>query len=1277
MGKTFFSKVIVVLFATLVMITMVPPYQNAAATGQTFTINSVSQCTSTSDYTTDTSSGCTINNLNLQPGDTLNIGFQSVAVNLGTDGVNSGIINISSLSLLSTNGHALTNNGVINISGGVFVSSWDNFLHAGNLINNGLIQVTSGGQLQTDGGGLTDNGQITIDGSAHSGLFEDVPQGVQGAATDTITNGGSITSAGEIQVYAISVQPGGTLSTTNVVNAYGFLSNSGTFTTTSQIFTDTFNNNGHLTLTGSSLIDARFFNNNNGGVVDNSSPQFNIGSGNSNEASGTFVNNGGGTVNNHGAMNMFGGINNSGLLRNYGSFTVDSYGQPIYNPGTIIAECGSTPISDIINGIQQIFPNGITNGCVPPTLTISSPANNVNLNANTLTISGTASAAFPITTITWSVDNGQTTTASGTTSWSFSTGQLADGTHTIMVTATDNNGNTATKSVSVTIDTDLPSITVPSPITSQATGPHGAVVTYTATGSDNPDGPITPVCTPASGSTFALGSTTVNCSVTDKAGNIAHASFQVTVQDTISPTLKLPANITQEATGPSGAPVTFSATATDIVDGTDPVTCTPASGSTFALGSTTVNCSSTDAHGNTASGSFHITVQDTTAPTITVTNINAKATGPSGAPVTFSATATDIVDGTDPVTCDHNSGDTYPLGSTTVSCSSTDHAGNTSHASFTITVAETTAPSITLPGTITQEATGPSGAPVTFSATATDIVDGTDPVTCTPASGSTFALGSTTVNCSSTNHAGNTATASFQVTVQDTISPTLKLPANITQEATGPSGAPVTFSATATDIVDGTDPVTCTPASGSTFALGSTTVNCSSTDAHGNTASGSFHITVQDTTAPVLALPTPITATATSTAGAPVTFSATATDIVDGTDPVTCTPASGSTFALGTATVTCTTSDLHSNTSTGSFTVTVNPGPVSTVKISPPTATTIVGSTPIQFTATSQDQFGNIRTGDTLTWSVVSGGGSISSTGLYTPGTTADAATITATDGSASGTATITLNPGQVTSVTVSPSTVTLTSTQTQQFTATSQDQFGNIRTGDTLTWSVVSGGGSISSTGLYTPGTTAGTTVIAATDNSISGSATVTANNPNTVVQNQGGANLKGDNLQFLNLSNFNLSGDNLKGVTLQGSDLQGANLAGANLASANLQNVNLAGANLSGANLQGVDLSGANLQGANLKGANLQGTNLQNDNLLGANLQGNNLQGANLSGANLQNANLSGANLQSANLQNANISGANLTGANVHKANLQGTITSGITPSTLSGCLNNSVCQ
>jgi hypothetical protein len=57
-----------------------------------------------------------------------------------------------------------------------------------------------------------------------------------------------------------------------------------------------------------------------------------------------------------------------------------------------------------------------------------------------------------------------------------------------------------------------------------------------------------------------------------------------------------------------------------------------------------------------------------------------------------------------------------------------------------------------------------------------------------------------------------------------------------------------------------------------------------------------------------------------------VTFSATATDLVDGTDPVTCTPASGSTFAFGQTTVNCTVTDKHRNTTSGSFTVTVSPG---------------------------------------------------------------------------------------------------------------------------------------------------------------------------------------------------------------------------------------------------------------------------------------------------------------------------------------------------------------
>ena len=64
-----------------------------------------------------------------------------------------------------------------------------------------------------------------------------------------------------------------------------------------------------------------------------------------------------------------------------------------------------------------------------------------------------------------------------------------------------------------------------------------------------------------------------------------------------------------DPTSPAGAAVTYTATANDNVDGSVPVSCTPASGSMFAIGTTTVNCSATDAHGNSATGSFSVTVR--------------------------------------------------------------------------------------------------------------------------------------------------------------------------------------------------------------------------------------------------------------------------------------------------------------------------------------------------------------------------------------------------------------------------------------------------------------------------------------------------------------------------------------------------------------------------------------------------------------------------------------------------------------------------------------------
>lgn len=324
--------------------------------------------------------------------------------------------------------------------------------------------------------------------------------------------------------------------------------------------------------------------------------------------------------------------------------------------------------------------------------------------------------------------------------------------------------------------------------------------------------------------------------------------------DTTAPVISAPASLTTEATGPLGATVTFSATANDNIDGNVPVSAAPASGSVFPLGTTAVGLAASDAAGNTATASFDITVRDTTAPVIAApANVGPiEATGPTGAAVTFTPpVANDIVDGVRPVTATPASGSTFPLGTTAVTLSSSDTRSNTSSRSFSVTVVDTTAPVIAAPANITAEATSAAGATVGYSASAADLVAGSVAVTGTPASGSTFPLGTTTVTVTATDVAGNRTTASFAVTVRDTIAPSLTVPANQVIEATSAAGAIASYAASATDAV-GVTAINYSIAPGSQFPLGTTTVSVKASDAAGNVTSGSFTVTVRDTTAPTI-----------------------------------------------------------------------------------------------------------------------------------------------------------------------------------------------------------------------------------------------------------------------------------------------------------------------------------------------------------------------------------------------------------------------------------------
>jgi hypothetical protein len=414
---------------------------------------------------------------------------------------------------------------------------------------------------------------------------------------------------------------------------------------------------------------------------------------------------------------------------------------------------------------------------------------------------------------------------------------FAIGTTNVSCSATNTFGTTFAAFIVVVADTTNPVVTVPADIVS--TSP---VVTFSASAEDNIDGTLPVTCSPSSGSTFSPGVTLVTCSATDSSANVGSASFNVILEGG-EPVLTVPADI--EVDSPDGQPVVVPYTVSATNDAT--INCLPA-GFTFGPGVTTITCTATNLTGSDTKA-FTITVNDLTAPTTPVLTvpptITAEATSAAGAVVTFTVTATN--EGV--VLCSPASGSTFPLGFTTVNCTATNDSGSDAD-SFDINVVDSTAPSFTPPADITAEATGANGAVVVFAAFGSDLVDGVIQAQCTPASGSVFAIGTTTVECTVTDAADNTSTGAFQVTVQDTTPPELSLPADITVEATSASGAVVTYSASATDIVDGSVSVQCVPGSGSTFAVGTTTVSCSATDAHLNTANGSFDVTVTDSTPP-------------------------------------------------------------------------------------------------------------------------------------------------------------------------------------------------------------------------------------------------------------------------------------------------------------------------------------------------------------------------------------------------------------------------------------------
>ncbi|MBI3848159.1 MAG: HYR domain-containing protein [Planctomycetes bacterium] len=353
-----------------------------------------------------------------------------------------------------------------------------------------------------------------------------------------------------------------------------------------------------------------------------------------------------------------------------------------------------------------------------------------------------------------------------------------------------------------------------------------------------------------------LGANTVTLTVTDIVGNFATCNSTVTVVDNIPPSV-ICQNATVFLDGSGNAavmPAQVFASGSDNCGSVNLQSVTPSTFTCSNLGANTVTLMVNDGHGNAATCTATVTVIDNVPPTVNCQDITVDLDAMGNVaimPAQIFASGADNCGTVNLVSVVPSAFTCSNIGANTVTLTVNDGHGNTASCTSTVTVRDATAPAMTCPASVDAECTSASGAVVKYSTpSATDACDASPTVSCVPVSGSTFAFGPTTVTCTASDHASpaNTRTCMFTVTVRDTTAPSISCPPLIDAECQSSSGAIVTFSTSAPDACDASPVVSCSPSSGSLFPIGMTTVNCTATDAQGNSASCSFAVSVGDVT---------------------------------------------------------------------------------------------------------------------------------------------------------------------------------------------------------------------------------------------------------------------------------------------------------------------------------------------------------------------------------------------------------------------------------------------
>ena len=486
------------------------------------------------------------------------------------------------------------------------------------------------------------------------------------------------------------------------------------------------------------------------------------------------------------------------------------------------------------------------------------------------------------------------------------------GSSTIIWTAIDNSGNSASAMQQISIvDTTPPIIHSVPDITAEAIVPYDNIIELQEPGADDLLGVIS--ITNDAPEFFPIGETIVTWTATDVGGNTASIEQKITVFDTTFPILEIPDDIVIEATSLDQNEVNLGeATSTDNGEIVSLINDAP---EFFPIGETIVTWTATDSSNNFSSLTQLVSVIDTIAPEILpVEDITLEA----------SSVDTNIVNLDNPIVSDIQdttiyviAPDVFPIGETTVTWTAIDASDNSAITTQTVTIVDTTKPSLSIPHDQTVEASSLDETLVDIGQAEAHDITGISSITHNAPD--VFPLGSTLISWTATDNHGNITTAYQTITVVDTTSPVIISPQDITSEATDPTmnyielGELVASDSVGIESIINDKPIT--------FSFGSTAVTWTVTDTSGNISQATQVVTLVDTTLPEIFAPTDIVAEATGLSNTMVELGeATANDIM-GIASVTEHPSRF--FVLGETTITWTATDTSGNSVSATQTVTI------------------------------------------------------------------------------------------------------------------------------------------------------------------------------------------------------------------------------------------------------------------------------------------------------------------------------------------------------------------